>query len=466
VIGSYLLIADWSTEVDRGTLNSLRLSPQSASAFLWGKLLGVPLLVYCFLLSGLPLYLMAMVGAGRSPATIVGGLAIDLVQIGFWFTTSLLVAACVRKGGGAKAILGAMVVAIGLWTAFTITNNSPAGWMIDLLRLISPSLGLAGGLPVLSINDWSYSQQYLRDNVEFAWFGMPIATSMLRLSLFTSGMLGAWSYACWLALNRRFDRPSSTLWSKGQSYGITAAVTTIVLGTIRIHTSYYGDNYSYNQNLISGQMSLSCLLLPLGLTLIQSRQSLLDWIRHPAAPTANRSSAHRQDLIWGESSPPWVAFGIHIAIVALLLVPYNLLLLYMLDNGSTYATDQIAVWTFLLMTSLGLLLVGLSQLIHVGARKRAWFSTIIALAIGLFALPIGLTIFSQYNGQHVLWLLTFYPLEALDKNHEQGMLIAILGLEWLALTLIYRQFDRSLRNLSKTDFAKSVDPRNSSTKPA
>lgn len=450
VIGSYLLIADWSSEADRGTLDPLRLSPQSAPSILWGKLLGVPVLVYFFLLSGLPLYVMAMVEAGRLPGAIVGGLAIDLAQMVVWFTTSLLFAACFSKGGGAKAILGAMVAAIGLWLAFVMTNNSPSGWLIDLLRLISPSLGLAGGLPSSeSYYQSSFSQQYLQGNTDWAWFGMPIGTSMLPLSLFTVGVLGAWSYGCWLALNRRFDRPTATPWSKGQSYGITAGMTTIVLGSISARNSG-------NIDFINGQIPLFWLLMPLGLTLIQSRQSLLDWVRHPAAPTASHTAAYRQDLIWGESSPPWVAFGIHIAIVALILVPYNLLRINALYDGSI--SPKTIGWAFLLLTNLGLLLVGLSQLIHLRMRQQALPLSFIALAVGLFALPIGLVFFAQGNGHHPLWLLSFYPSYALSQGNAAGALIAVIGVEWLALALIYRQFDRSLRLLASSRFAQALQP--------
>jgi hypothetical protein len=460
VIGCYLLIADWSTEADRGTLNSLRLSPQSAPSFFWGKFLGVPVLVYLFLLSGLPLFLTAMAGAGRSPATMLGGLAIDLAQMMVWFTTSLLFAACFTKGGGAKAILGAMVVAMGLWSAFYITSHSPLGWMVDLMRLISPSLGLAGGLPSSeSSYSWSYSYQYLQGNKEWVWFGWPIGSSMVRLSLFTVGVLGVWSYGCWLALNRRFDRPTATLWSKGQSYGITAVVTTIVLGTIKIHPEFTSNSVN---NFICSQMPLFWMFMPLGLSLIQSRQSLLDWVRHPAVPTARRAVAHRRDLIWGESSPPWVALGINVAIVALILIPYNLLRFYVLENGSIANVG----WTFLLLSNLGLLLVGLSQLINLRARQRAGFLTAITVAVGLFALPTGLAIFSQYTGQNPLWLMTFYPLDTLDKVNASGMVIAIVGAEWLGLALIYRQFDRSLRRLAKSDFAQAVDPHKSATQSA
>ena len=46
VMGTYLLIADLSREERRGTLNFIRMSPESAKNILLGKLLGVPILVY------------------------------------------------------------------------------------------------------------------------------------------------------------------------------------------------------------------------------------------------------------------------------------------------------------------------------------------------------------------------------------------------------------------------------------
>ena len=44
--GTYMLINDLATEERRGTLNFIRLSPQSAQSIFIGKLLGVPSLLY------------------------------------------------------------------------------------------------------------------------------------------------------------------------------------------------------------------------------------------------------------------------------------------------------------------------------------------------------------------------------------------------------------------------------------
>jgi ABC-type transport system involved in multi-copper enzyme maturation permease subunit len=46
VAGVYLLAKDWRIEEKRGTLNFVRLSPQSAGDIFLGKILGVPVLIY------------------------------------------------------------------------------------------------------------------------------------------------------------------------------------------------------------------------------------------------------------------------------------------------------------------------------------------------------------------------------------------------------------------------------------
>ena len=62
--GAYLTIDDWAREERRGTLNFIRLSPQSSQSILWGKLLGVPALIYLAVGVAIPLHLIAAIAAG------------------------------------------------------------------------------------------------------------------------------------------------------------------------------------------------------------------------------------------------------------------------------------------------------------------------------------------------------------------------------------------------------------------
>ena len=59
VAGVYLLAKDWRVEEKRGTLDFVRLSPQSAWDIFVGKLLGVPILIYLAGGLALPLQLIA-----------------------------------------------------------------------------------------------------------------------------------------------------------------------------------------------------------------------------------------------------------------------------------------------------------------------------------------------------------------------------------------------------------------------
>lgn len=54
---------DLSKEVKRGTLNFIRLSPQSATNIFMGKILGVPILLYLFGLVAFPLHFFAALSA-------------------------------------------------------------------------------------------------------------------------------------------------------------------------------------------------------------------------------------------------------------------------------------------------------------------------------------------------------------------------------------------------------------------
>ena len=56
VAGTYLLINDLAKEETRGTLNFIRLSPQSETSILTGKLLGVPSLIYLIILVAVPFH--------------------------------------------------------------------------------------------------------------------------------------------------------------------------------------------------------------------------------------------------------------------------------------------------------------------------------------------------------------------------------------------------------------------------
>ncbi len=400
VLGCYQLIRNWSAEEDQGTFNPIRLSPQSAGQIIWGKLLGVPSLVYLFNLSCLPLYLIANLGSLGSPIGAIISLAIAPLQAGFWFSASLLFASLAAKTPGAKAILGAVLVGLLLFFQNLIAASAVgAVWY-------SPVLGFFGSVLV-------------------SWAG---------------------SYLCWQAIGRRFHRPSATLWSKGQTYGMTTIATLCVLP--------FG---------LDGLPILPYLLLVQGFLLIQPRQVLFDWARRPAAQLqpatiapapgpSLRRSAQRQDLIWGESSPPLLAMGVHVGTVTIGVGAYCLWNIGAI--GSVLSQNSQSLIGALLVTNLMVLSVGLTQLLQLFLRRQALAQSLSCNFIFLILPLFGL---AQISGDNPVGLLTLFPWAALAAQ-APGYTIAALCLQWIAIAVVYRQFDRCLNRLAKSDFARSLEP--------
>jgi hypothetical protein len=409
VMGCYQLIKNWTIEEEQGTFNPLRLSPKSAGSIIWGKFLGGPSLIYLFNLSCLPLYLISGV-MGKTPIVVLlGFLGVSALQMGFWFSASLLFASLAGKTQGNKAIAGASIV--------------------GFLLIIQSALN-----SVMLANDAS------------------IWGNSVVLLLGLTG-LGGTSYLCWQAIGRRFHRPSATFGSKGQTYVVTAIVTAICLA-------------------IGGLDSLALLfylILAQGLILIQPRQILIDWASQPAAilplelpaaaPRASlRQANHRQDLIWGESSLPLVAIGIHVAIVAAGLSMFGLFHLEAIGKTLTDAAPFLG--GLLLKANWLLLLLGFIQWVRLRSERSGPAQTTLILFCSLYLPPLVLN-FCGYGSDHPLWLLTFSAHLAFIPNNL-GPAIAVLCIQGTGLVLGTRQLNRDLRRLSKREFSRALDPTPSS----
>jgi hypothetical protein len=409
VMGCYQLIKNWTIEEEQGTFNPLRLSPKSAGSIIWGKFLGGPSLIYLFNLSCLPLYLISGV-MGKTPIVVLlGFLGVSAMQMGFWFSASLLFASLAGKTQGNKAIAGASIVGFLLIIQSALNSvmlaNEASIWGNSVVLL----LGLTG--------------------------------------------LGGASYLCWQAIGRRFHRPSATFGSKGQTYAVTAIVTAICLA-------------------IGGLDSLALLfylILAQGLILIQPRQILIDWASQPAAilplelpaaaPRASlRQANHRQDLIWGESSLPLVAIGIHVAIVAAGLSMFGLFHLEAIGKTLTDAAPFLG--GLLLRANWLLLLLGFIQWVRLRSKRSGPAQTTLILFCSLYLPPLVLN-FCGYGSDHPLWLLTFSAHLAFIPNNL-GPAIAVLCLQGTGLVLGTRQLNRDLRRLSKREFSRALDPTPSS----
>jgi hypothetical protein len=224
VIGTYLLVSDLDREERRGTLNFLRLTPQSASSLLVGKMLGVPILLYGAALLAAPLHLWLGHASGISLALIFGFYGAVLGSCLCFYSIALLFGLISTGLGGFQPWLGSGVL---LFLLIVSVSGSVDHSPVDLLNMLTPCLVLARMLPVelLSTADW-----YRESFQSLEWFGLSISSNWLYVLGFSLLNYGLWSFWAWQALQRRFRNPHISLWSKCQSYGLTICFEGFVLG--------------------------------------------------------------------------------------------------------------------------------------------------------------------------------------------------------------------------------------------
>ncbi|MGK7944004.1 MAG: hypothetical protein AB4058_06000, partial [Microcystaceae cyanobacterium] len=213
VVGTYLLITDLSKEENRGTLNFIRLSPQSARNLFVGKLLGVPSLVYLGALLGVPFHLWAGIQAGISLGLILAFYGVLISSCILFFNAALLLGLVTAKLGGFQAFIssGVLGIFLAIMTGTTLhdnyIHNNPFDWLVLFYpgtfltylteaTFISPNL-----IDYLSVSDlqdlhW-YGGAYWHNPV--LGMGLIIANSAL------------WTYWITQGLKRRFRNPLTPL---------------------------------------------------------------------------------------------------------------------------------------------------------------------------------------------------------------------------------------------------------------
>lgn len=356
--GVYLLISDLSKEQQRGTLNFIRLTPQSSESVLLGKLLGVPVLVYFGVALLVPLQIWSVLAAG--------------VGIDTLFRFYLLTAACCAVFYNAALVFGFLGGTAWLGCLAVGLLNFPA---LALLKLMFP-----------------------KDNVAYfptlKWFFLDLGThlSQLQVFIFCNCLLAA--FWLWQASDRRFRNPSATLLSKQQSYYIISAFQVFLIGL---------DLANLNTSSLSSLYRFSILNLLAFLVLIAAlspdRQTLQIWARYKHLE-GQRYSAIR-DWVWGENSPALVAIAINLAITALIWMPG--LFLRSLDSKGL---ALVSLWA---TANLIFIYGAIAQLLLLLKTKKRFALSLGAVGAAMVLPPICLTLFardlSQFSG---LWLSTVF----------------------------------------------------------
>lgn len=383
--GVYLLIADLAREERRGTLNFIRVSPQSSQSILIGKLLGVPVLLYLAVAIALPSYAITAIVAQIPLLEVLSFYVLLAALCAVFYSAAALFALM----GGHQALVGAGITLGMLW------------WL-------------------MYHEFYSYGKNW----ASHKWFGFPLnGDNLFNVRVFALVNCAILTYWIWQGLHRRFRNPAATMISKKQSYALVFCVNILFLGLV---TSYLGSDpdpkltaYYWFDRLYGIATLNLCLFLGLIAALSPPRQTLLDWARY--AHQAKGQSV-LQDLIWGEKSPAPVTIAICATITAFIFIPWVLLwpveMVYKLQAIAAVAFYVILTVIYAVLAQIMLLLK---------SKKRALWATGVVVA----AINVPLLILALLGGQAEtipeLYLFSILSLSGLEYATVTPIFIAFLG---------------------------------------
>jgi hypothetical protein len=322
--GIYLLVNDLSKENRQGSLNFIRLTPQSAKSVILGKILGVPILIYLGFLLALPLQFMTGISS-QVPLIHIIGFDVVLIANGIFFYSAAFLFGLVTPwlSGFQPWLASGTVVSFLMWTQTNnLASNSSYG-SFNFISLFNPYILIPG---VTKYETWR----------NFQWFGIPIGSTQILLVLFSIGIYLILSSFIWQSLGRCFNNVEANILSKKTSYLLTTCFTVIILGAASWGRLIFGlkdNSYMYQKNyeiLYNNFQSIIFLHLVLFLYLIAAltpqRQALQDWMRYRRFSSKKSwfDKQLLQDLLWHEKSPSLLAFSVNVMISITILGLFTL----------------------------------------------------------------------------------------------------------------------------------------------
>ena len=293
--GVYSLVSDWTQETKQGTLDFIRMTPESSNRIILGKLLGVPAIPHIYCLLVLPLQILAglQAGIGLGGLLLAHGVIVALVAL--FYTLALLYATLTARNSHGSSALGCAVLAlIALTPIITVAQAV-------MTRFTPPD------------RPWSS-----------LWFGQELINPPIGLAVITIVSCGVLAAALWQAVDRRFTDPANTLLTKAQSYHLTIGFNLLALGFFS--PARVGDIQSW----FCVGIPWFCLMLLWTGWLMPQRQTLLDWARYRHLTQTQRSRSWQtswQDWLWNDRSPPLLALAVNGGLTMLIWLPWALSLL-------------------------------------------------------------------------------------------------------------------------------------------
>jgi len=316
VAGTYMLVSDLDKEERRGTLNFIRLSPQSAKTIFLGKILGVPILLYLATMLTVPLHLYAGLAAQIPLNEILCFYIAVAASCALFYSSAMLFGLTTSWLGGFQPWLASATVFVvfGIsWLPLTRTAG-------DVLHFLSPLAMLRYQLFLVDKGDFDS----LVGNLDkLQWFYSPVGTNIASGLALCLLVCGTGTYWMWQGWQRRFPNPSATVLSKRQSYLLVIYCQPIILGFA------LQSNPPAHTNIILLLILNLLMFLALIAALTSDRQSLYDWARYRKQMVPSSQKLWRRypllDLIWSDKSPAVVALAINFLSSVIILTPWALL---------------------------------------------------------------------------------------------------------------------------------------------
>jgi hypothetical protein len=290
--GVYTILTDLSQEEQRGTLNFIRLTPQSARSIFLGKMLGVPSLIYVGILSIVPLHLFVGMSAGYSFVDLLAWYATIVAMTYLWLSLAILYGLYSSK----YAILMTLLFALPINTLVSVYNSCSSA--------IALKQDASSGF--------------------LSWFYLPLDRNILLFDSFIACTFLAISYWVWVTIDRQYINPVSTSYKKEHSYLMNVQIQSWLLGFAVPIVSQAGHDRSNQEFYILATFySISAIwiycIIPL---ILPNKLSIQEWSRDRREHVTHE---HRhwwqqdlvRDLLWHDRSPIGLAMVVNLLIPAL-----------------------------------------------------------------------------------------------------------------------------------------------------
>lgn len=437
-IGTFMLVSDLDEEERRGTLDFIRLTPQSATHLFIGKLLGVPCILYLAVVLAVPLQFWSGLLSGFNFVEILGFDILLILRSICVLSFAILLGLIKGNLGGLKPWLASAFVLFCLLVFTTIFPNVPTldnGW--DAIKLFSPSALLPYFLseyPKENIFERNVIF-YITELKNLRWFYIPIGANVVSLSLFYIANYVIFLRLTWQAIRRLFQNPTATILSKRQSYVITAGFTLLCLG-FSIQNFGLG-NY---QLLISQNLLLFFGLIA---ALSPHRLTLQDWMQDYPVKCKNKADLI-SDLVWGEKSPAIIAIAINLTIISVPTGFFSFLTFNSLEDVVTKFSGLFLNASFILFCA------SLAQLLLLMKTRRRvlWTTGILGSIVILPPILFGILSFSPYS-EPIPFLFSALFFVGIEKAPLASIFIAVIA-QTLILKVLNGQFIRGLKTMGKS----------------